>query len=181
MSRTMIRLMLMVMIEGVWMTVVIGEVYNVGGSDGWTTLVDSNYSIWASSKEFRVGDILLFNYNPTNHNVMQVNRVGFESCNITVSGKAYESGNDSFTITAPGHYYFICSFPGHCDAGQKLEVRVLKKYYLATSPHTSVTSLIAPKATAMAPGPIANLATDPRCLFRSIIVASISCVAMWVA
>ncbi|XP_024973820.1 mavicyanin-like [Cynara cardunculus var. scolymus] len=180
MSRPIFHLMFMLMIEGVWMTMVICEVYNIGDSDGWTTLVDSNYSTWASLKEFRVGDILLFNYNPTNHNVMQVNHVSFESCNITMSMKTYESGNDSFTITAPGHYYFICSFPGHCDAGQKVDIRVLKKHPLAISPHTNFSTLTSPKAIAMAPAPVANVATDSRCLLGTTVVTLVSC-AMLVA
>ncbi|KAJ0808386.1 putative Phytocyanin domain, cupredoxin [Helianthus annuus] len=57
-TRMMFHLMLSVIIEGVVMKAVIGEVYNVGDSQGWTILVDSSYSTWASSKSFRVGDTL---------------------------------------------------------------------------------------------------------------------------
>ncbi|CAI9288586.1 unnamed protein product [Lactuca saligna] len=146
MVRMMLCLVLIMMMKGV-MT----EVYNVGDSDGWTTPVNTSYSKWASSKKFHVGDTLWFHYDPASHNVVQVNQMGYQLCNISkarVGVKTYETGNDSFRIKGPGHYYFICSFPGHCKAGQKLDVRVLKKY-----PMTTTTT---PKTIAMAPTSLAN-------------------------
>lgn len=35
-----------------------GEVYKVGDSAGWTILGNVNYTAWASSKKFKVGDVL---------------------------------------------------------------------------------------------------------------------------
>lgn len=57
-TRMMFRLMLIMIIEGVFMETVMGAVYNVGGSEGWTILVGSSYASWISSKSFRVGDTL---------------------------------------------------------------------------------------------------------------------------
>ncbi|KAL6195390.1 hypothetical protein ACLB2K_031009 [Fragaria x ananassa] len=37
---------------------------------------------------------------------------------------AYSSGSDTITLERPGHYYFLCGVPSHCDAGQKVEVVV---------------------------------------------------------
>lgn len=56
--RVMFRLMLAIIIKGVLVKAVKGEVYNVGDSEGWTILADSNYATWASSKNFCVGDTL---------------------------------------------------------------------------------------------------------------------------
>ncbi|KAI3526744.1 hypothetical protein L1887_06006 [Cichorium endivia] len=176
-ERVMFRLMLMMMIEGVWIKGVMTEVYNVGESDGWKIPVNSSYSNWASSKKFRVGDILWFHYDPASHNVVQVNRMGYRLCNISAPLKTYETGNDSFTIEGPGHYYFICSFPGHCRGGQKLDVRVLKKYSVTTTPHTTRTP---PKPIGLTPESVAN-AIDPMSLFGRIVVVFIICVTMWVA
>ncbi|MFS7901950.1 putative Blue (type 1) copper binding protein [Helianthus anomalus] len=175
-TRMMFHLMLSMIIEVVVMKAVMGEVYNVGDSQGWTILVDSSYATWASSKSFRVGDTLTFHYNPSAHDVMQVNQHGFRSCNITTPWKTYKTGNDTFIIKAPGHYYFICSFPSHCEAGQKLDVRVLKKSYnVTTTPHTNVSSLVPMSTTGSRS--VATPVTDPHHLLRSL---SVIFAAMWV-
>ncbi|GJT21194.1 mavicyanin-like protein [Tanacetum coccineum] len=180
----MIRLMLLIMMEGALMKAVMGEVYTVGDSNGWSILANSSYYTWTSGKKFRVGDTLLFHYRPTNHNVVRVNKENFKSCNITAPLKTYETGNDSFTIRGTGHYFFTCSFPGHCDAGQKIDIRVLKTYSQTTNPHTNVNSSttpaahVAPNTTAMVPRSVAT-ATNPNCLLMIIVTASIGWVSMW--
>lgn len=114
-----------------------------------------------------------FHYDPASHNVVQVNQMGYRLCNISsnarVGVKTYETGNDSFRIKGPGHYYFICSFPGHCKAGQKLDVRVLKKYPMTTPTPTPKTIAMAPTspANALYPYPITSL------LFGTIVVSII--------
>ncbi|KAL8214945.1 hypothetical protein R6Q57_004394 [Mikania cordata] len=170
--RLLFSVILITTIESVFMKAVMGEVYNVGDFEGWTNLIDSGYASWASSKKFRVGDTLLFHYNLTNHNVMQVNQHDFRSCNVTAPWRTFKTGNDSFIIKAPGHYYFICSFPGHCEAGQKLDVRVLKSYNLTTTPNTNVSSPMPPKMTVVGSGS-AVLTTDPGCLLRSIVLSTL--------
>lgn len=57
---------------------------------------------------------------------MQVNPSNFRSCNISTPIRTYSTGNDSIIIKIPGHYYYICGFQGHCQAGQKVDIRVLK-------------------------------------------------------
>ncbi|KAI3829681.1 hypothetical protein L1987_03809 [Smallanthus sonchifolius] len=178
-ARMMFRVMLIMIIKGVLMKAVMGKVYNVGDSEGWAILVESNYATWTTSKKFRVGDTLLFHYNLTNHDVRQVNQQDFRSCNITAPWKTYETGNDSFVIRTPGHYYFICSFPSHCEAGQKLDVRVLKSYYLTTTPRTNVSSPVPPNTTTIGSRSV-GVATDPNCLLCSIVVLSTIYAAMWV-
>ncbi|GAB2281084.1 hypothetical protein Dimus_015693, partial [Dionaea muscipula] len=103
------------------------EVYKVGDSQGWTSIIPHpNYSQWAASKTFHIGDVIIFQYNRDFQNVMQVSRVEYKSCDIKDPIATYYSGNDSITIRSPGHYFYICSFPGHCQAGQKVDFRVLK-------------------------------------------------------
>ncbi|KAJ8547531.1 hypothetical protein K7X08_011117 [Anisodus acutangulus] len=99
-------------------------VYKVGDSAGWT--IGGGANAWAASKNLRVGDILVFEYNRTQHNVLRVSLADYHKCNAGNPITSYSSGNDSITIKGPGHYYYICGFPGHCQAGQKLDVRVLK-------------------------------------------------------
>ncbi|PIN00187.1 hypothetical protein CDL12_27313 [Handroanthus impetiginosus] len=122
--KVMILLVLMVMIMSGGCK---GEVYKVGGSSGWTNNIDRlHYKNWAASKVFHVGDTLLFEYNKDFHNVVRVTHANFNSCNSTAPYATWVTGNDSFTITRPGHFYFICGFPGHCQSGQKVDVRVPK-------------------------------------------------------
>ncbi|XP_075639856.1 mavicyanin-like [Castanea sativa] len=103
-----------------------GVVYEVGDSRGWTNDSNFDYKSWASTKEFRVGDTIRFVYNPIENNVMLVSYENYKSCNSTDPKFVRISGNDSFPITKPGHYYYICGVPGHCEDGQKVDIRVPK-------------------------------------------------------
>ncbi|KAG7530060.1 Phytocyanin domain [Arabidopsis thaliana x Arabidopsis arenosa] len=103
----------------------VASVHKVGGSAGWTILGKVDYNKWTSSDTFTTGDSLLFVYNRQFHNVKQVSRRDFLSCNATSAMAAtYTSGSDTVALTKPGHLYFLCGFPGHCQAGQKLHVLV---------------------------------------------------------
>ncbi|KAL3517576.1 hypothetical protein ACH5RR_020165 [Cinchona calisaya] len=100
------------------------HVHKVGDSAGWTTIGHVDYKTWAATKTFQVGDIILFEYNKQFHNVVRVTHKNFNSCNSTDAYATFTSGNDSFVIQRPGHYYFICSVTGHCESGQKVDIRV---------------------------------------------------------
>ncbi|KAL2507744.1 Phytocyanin domain-containing protein [Forsythia ovata] len=104
----------------------LGSVYKVGDSAGWTIIGNVDYNTWASSKTFQIGDVVIFNYDAQFHNVLQVTLPEFHSCNSSSPIVTYSSGNDSITVTSPGHYYYICGFVGHCEAGQKVDIRVPK-------------------------------------------------------
>lgn len=66
----------------------------------------------------------VFVYNTEYHNVMQVTHKDFRSCNATSPIVTYTSGSDSITVKRPGDFFFICGSPGHCQAGQKVDIRV---------------------------------------------------------
>ncbi|XP_010468877.1 PREDICTED: mavicyanin-like [Camelina sativa] len=102
----------------------VASVHKVGGSAGWTILGKVDYNKWTSSDTFTAGDSLLFVYNSQFHNVKQVSRRDFLSCNATSAMATYTSGSDMVALTKPGHFYFLCGFPGHCQAVQKLHVLV---------------------------------------------------------
>ncbi|XP_038885676.1 basic blue protein-like [Benincasa hispida] len=95
-------------------------VYVVGDSRGWTF----NVQDWPKGKRFRAGDILKFNYNPTFHNVVVVNQVGYASCRTPAGAKVYKSGSDQIKLPK-GKSFFICNFPGHCESGMKIAVDAL--------------------------------------------------------
>ncbi|KAF5463258.1 hypothetical protein F2P56_019183 [Juglans regia] len=102
-----------------------GAVYKVGDSNGWTNETNVDYKVWSSNSTFFVGDTFFFQYDYKSNDVMEVSREDFESCNVRSPLNLYTSGRDSITMWKPGHFYYLCSFPGHCQAGQKVDIRVL--------------------------------------------------------
>ncbi|XVF00726.1 hypothetical protein REPUB_Repub04eG0026300 [Reevesia pubescens] len=92
-------------------------IYTVGGANGWTF----NTVGWPAGKSFKAGDTLVFNYNPSLHNVVVVNRAGYNSCSAPRGAKVYTSGKDRIKL-AKGQNFFICSFTGHCQAQMKIAV-----------------------------------------------------------
>ncbi|XP_020584565.1 mavicyanin-like [Phalaenopsis equestris] len=101
-----------------------GAVYEVGDDKGWTVNDKSYYTGWAKSKKFHVGDVLLFRYDKQIHNVVQVDKKGYHKCNAAKPIAGFNTGHDSVTIRSDEHLYFICGTPGHCEAGQKLRIKV---------------------------------------------------------
>ncbi|XWS54001.1 hypothetical protein CRYUN_Cryun10bG0050200 [Craigia yunnanensis] len=101
-------------------------VYKVGDSAGWTTIGNIDYKQWAATKTFQVGDIILFEYDAQFHNVMRVTHPMYKACNVSAPLATYTTGNDSINITTKGHHYFFCGVPGHCQAGQKVDINVLR-------------------------------------------------------
>ncbi|KAL6990474.1 hypothetical protein U1Q18_044420 [Sarracenia purpurea var. burkii] len=126
-----------------------GAVYKVGDSAGWTNTDHLDYKSWSSTKTFHVGDTILFEYNKQFQNVIRVTHKNFNACNATGAYFSLSTGNDSFIIPRTGHFYFICSLPGHCEAGQKVDIRVPK-----TSPPP-------PSTPARLPSPVPISAPSP--------------------
>ncbi|KAF8388029.1 hypothetical protein HHK36_026695 [Tetracentron sinense] len=123
-------------------------VYKVGDSAGWTTIGNVDYKKWASTKTFHVGDTVLFEYNSQFHNVMQVNHTDYKSCNITTPMATHSTGNDSIAISRTGHYYFLCGVPGHCQAGQKVDIRIAR-----ASSSVAPTPSVSPSPSSSSPSP----------------------------
>ncbi|XP_004290576.1 PREDICTED: basic blue protein [Fragaria vesca subsp. vesca] len=94
--------------------------YTVGDSGGWSF----NTGKWPNGKQFRAGDVLIFNYDSTLHNVVAVGRGGYSSCTTPRGAKVLTSGNDRVKL-AKGQNYFICNFPGHCESGMKVAINAV--------------------------------------------------------
>ncbi|KAG9139607.1 hypothetical protein Leryth_027090 [Lithospermum erythrorhizon] len=90
-----------------------------GGWDALTAL-----QAWASSKSFIVGEKLVFSYGPT-HDVLQVSKKDYESCNPNNAITVYAGGLSTIQLTTPGKKYFICGTTGHCALGMKVAIDVL--------------------------------------------------------
>ncbi|TVU33311.1 hypothetical protein EJB05_25144, partial [Eragrostis curvula] len=94
----------------------------VGGGTGWTFGVGNS---WARGKQpLAVGDVLVFQYAADEHNVVQVDQNGYNSCKAGVGSPVHTSGDDRITLTESGKHFFICTFPGHCSEGMRIAVTV---------------------------------------------------------
>ncbi|KAJ1281142.1 hypothetical protein BS78_04G285600 [Paspalum vaginatum] len=96
--------------------------YTVGDGSGWTTGVD--YTTWASSKSFKVGDTLVFKYAKGLHTVVEVSAADYMACTAVNALGSDSSGATTVPLKTPGSHYFVCSITGHCGAGMKLAVTV---------------------------------------------------------
>lgn len=101
----------------------------------------------------------MFEYNKEFHNVVRVTHKNFNECNPTAPYASWATGNDSFPITKTGHYYFICGLPSHCQAGQRVDIRVTQRTPSQSpgpspSPATDSPDTVAPTPVP-APGPSA--------------------------
>ncbi|KAL6338258.1 hypothetical protein AAG906_018525 [Vitis piasezkii] len=133
-------------------------VYHVGDSTGWT-IGKVNYTLWSQTKDFVVGDTIIFEYSNQYHNVLQVTHDNFKSCNATAPIATYATGNDSITISRYGHFYYLCGIPGHCEAGQKVDIRVP---HPPESPSPSpITSPSPSPSPSPAPAPVPSPAPVP--------------------
>ncbi|KAJ6688172.1 MAVICYANIN-LIKE [Salix koriyanagi] len=73
-------------------------VYQAGDSAGWTSMGQVDYKEWAANKNFS---------------------------RRRYSLATYTNGSDTVTLEKHGHFYFICGYPGHCQAGQKIDISVV--------------------------------------------------------
>ncbi|KAH9299509.1 hypothetical protein KI387_031191, partial [Taxus chinensis] len=96
--------------------------YTVGDTDQWK--LATNYTTWASTKTFVVGDTLVFNYVSSAHNVLEVTKSAYDSCLASNPTQTHTGGTTSITLTTAGNRYFICGITGHCAGGMKLGITV---------------------------------------------------------
>ncbi|TVU40203.1 hypothetical protein EJB05_13654, partial [Eragrostis curvula] len=95
----------------------------VGGDGAWDAS-GTSYNAWSTKQKFVQGDTVSFKYAPS-HDVTEVTKAGYDACsgsNAVV--KSYTGGATTVKLATPGKRYFICSVPGHCAAGMKLELTV---------------------------------------------------------
>ncbi|KAI3681333.1 hypothetical protein L6452_36124 [Arctium lappa] len=106
----------------------------VGDSGGWTNSGD--YTTWAASKTFNVGDTLLFNYG-SSHGVDSLSKADYDNCDSTNAINSYTGGATTIKLTQPGPMYFACPSFGHCSLGMKMTIKVVTQS--TNSPTTTTT------------------------------------------
>ncbi|XP_051128042.1 mavicyanin-like [Andrographis paniculata] len=164
MASSSLYLFVVLIVMVIKMKIVYGDIYKVGDTAGWTTIGNIDYKQWAKTKTFRLGDIIVFEYNPEFHNVMQVTHAQFRSCNASSPIATHTTGNDSITITTRRHHFFLCGVPGHCQAGQKLDINVRQHHSRSHSP------AVPPAAVPTVSPNLANFITPTCPIFGSLVL-----------
>ncbi|GJM96875.1 hypothetical protein PR202_ga13748 [Eleusine coracana subsp. coracana] len=101
----------------------VGTEHWVGDDKGWTLGFD--YAAWAETKEFKVGDTIVFKYNEPSHTVAEVGGADFAACNKPAEAMVMGTGKDRVTLDTAGRRWFVCSVGLHCQNGMKLKINVL--------------------------------------------------------
>ncbi|XP_072962624.1 early nodulin-like protein 21 [Typha angustifolia] len=100
--------------------------FHVGGSKGWKVPAaddTESYNHWAMRSRFHVGDYVYFKY--VNDSVLLVDRKAYSECNTTAPLLEFADGNTTFRFDRYGFFYFISGTAGHCEAGQRIIIRVM--------------------------------------------------------
>ncbi|KAM1700920.1 hypothetical protein TB2_025669 [Malus domestica] len=129
--------------------------WTVGNNSGWTVLPPGSYQTWAANKTFLVGDTLVFNYLNGTHDVAEVTKANYNSCNTSNTLALFTNPPTRITLNTTGENFFICTFTGHCVGGQKLAINVTSGSTTATPPSSTATP---PSSSATPPG---SSATPP--------------------
>ncbi|KAG4959710.1 hypothetical protein GLYMA_13G158200v4 [Glycine max] len=129
----------------------------VGETAGWIVPGNASfYTAWASGKNFRVGDVLVFNYASNTHNVEEVTKANFDACSSASPIATFTTPPARVTLNKSGQHFFICGIPGHCLGGQKLAINVTGSS-TATPP-----SAAAPPTTPSSPSPAGAVTPPPQ-------------------
>ncbi|XP_058113487.1 umecyanin-like [Magnolia sinica] len=120
-----------------------GTTHVVGGDLGWTIAASGAqfYVNWAAPKMFMIGDTLSFNFNAQMHDVAQVTKADYDACTYANPiGAIIRTSPANVPLNTTGEHYYICTFQGHCAAGQKLAINVVSSGTGAPSPTPTVTT-----------------------------------------
>lgn len=98
----------------------------VGDALGWLVPPGGEiaYRTWAAEKTFTVGDVLVFNFTQNSHDVAEVSKEAYDSCNTSNPISTSTTSPTNITLTSAGEHHFLCTFPSHCSLGQKLAINV---------------------------------------------------------
>jgi hypothetical protein len=86
---------------------------------------------------------LVFNYDPSKHNVFKVNGTLFQSCTFPPANEALSTGKDVIQLKTGGRKWYVCGVADHCSARQmKLVITVLGDGAPAPSPTSNAHSTV---------------------------------------
>ncbi|KAJ4953971.1 hypothetical protein NE237_030803 [Protea cynaroides] len=100
----------------------------VGGRvDAWKipTSAAETLNHWAEATRFKIGDWLIWKYDPKQDSVVEVTQENYDKCNTSNPIAEYKDGNSKVKLNRSGPFYFISGAQWKCQKGQKLIVVVL--------------------------------------------------------
>lgn len=92
---------------------------------------------------------IVFKYDSNTDSVLRVEEGDYKKCNKAKPINAYHDGNTVFKINESGSFFFISGADGHCEKGERLEVRVLSLKH--SSPPPSQSPKNSPAAATVSP------------------------------
>ncbi|KAG0534338.1 hypothetical protein BDA96_04G271400 [Sorghum bicolor] len=110
-------------------------VFKVGDERGWAVPANGTetYNHWAKRNRVQVGDVLSFKY-ANNDSVLLVSHDDYKQCSTETPVSRFSSGDTKFKLDSYGPLYFVSGAAGHCEAGQRMIVRVRAPSALYGSP-----------------------------------------------
>ncbi|XP_047945299.1 mavicyanin-like [Salvia hispanica] len=97
------------------------------------------YEKWAEKNRFLIGDSIVFKYDKKLDSVVEVSGADYKTCSRSHPIKSYNDGNTKITLDKSGPVFLISGADGHCEKGQKVEMRVLSaNHHPAAAPSPSV-------------------------------------------
>ncbi|XP_044955703.1 early nodulin-like protein 1 [Hordeum vulgare subsp. vulgare] len=130
-------------------------VYSVGNGRGWAVPAvngTETYNHWAKRNRFQVGDILDFKYEAKD-SVLLVNHDDYKMCSTVTPVTRFADGDTKFKFDRTGFFYFVSGVPGHCEAGQRMMVRVVGHSSLAAAPAKPPSVGVGGRAPSPSPSP----------------------------
>lgn len=86
------------------------------------------FHINITKNQFLTICFLLIDFKYTNDSVLLVERSDYEDCNVKNPMLKFDDGNTVYEFDKSGFVYFISGKPKHCQAGQKMIIRVMVQY-----------------------------------------------------
>ncbi|XP_073060124.1 early nodulin-like protein 14 [Primulina eburnea] len=97
-----------------------------GNKKKWEVPSSSDeFNKWAGKIRFQIGDSIVLKYDSKTDSVLEVTEENYKNCNKSNPIESHSDGNTKFTLDKGGPFFFISGAEGHCEKGQKLEIKVL--------------------------------------------------------
>ncbi|XP_055802333.1 early nodulin-like protein 1 [Solanum dulcamara] len=109
---------------------------------------------WAEKNRFQIGDYIVLNYDPKSDSVLEVNEEDYNNCNKAQPIKTYKDGETKILLDKSGPFFFISGANGHCENGQKLQLKVLSPQHSSSNDHFTASAPV--KFITPAPSPVSG-------------------------
>ncbi|XP_059318835.1 early nodulin-like protein 14 [Lycium ferocissimum] len=111
------------------------------------------FNKWAEKTRFQIGDYIVLTYDPNSDSVLQVNEEDYNTCNKAQPIKSYQDGETKILLDNSGPFFFISGANGHCENGQKLEVKVLSPQHSLPKDHSPASAPVDSPVKFLPPAP----------------------------